>query len=121
MDVATGQEVSTARLPQQWSLDCVLTVRVDAARQRWSVRALWLLMFNEVFMRQRTGGKGFPKCCFLNHFVFVKKLSVTTKAKSKCSDWVVPLFIPKIPACPHLNSLCALCSFASYTYSSWLT
>lgn len=32
IDVATGQEVSAARVPQQWILDCVLKVQVDATK-----------------------------------------------------------------------------------------
>lgn len=32
MDVATGQEVSATRIPQQWILDCVLKVQADATK-----------------------------------------------------------------------------------------
>lgn len=32
IDVATGQEVSAARVPQQWILDCVPKVQVDATK-----------------------------------------------------------------------------------------
>lgn len=32
MDVATGQEVSAARIPLQWILDCLLKVSFDSAK-----------------------------------------------------------------------------------------
>lgn len=50
IDVATGQEVSAARVPQQWILDCVPKVQVDATKERLSFRDSWHLIFNEVFV-----------------------------------------------------------------------